>query len=74
MTSEELDELLGKWEDACVFAHGGQTIKTPLLVAATLITAGDALADALKECHERKGRTESEIRSGKARSRIPREQ
>lgn len=58
MTGEELDKLLGKWEDACVFAHGGQSAKTPTLVAARLMVAGDDLADALKEMHEQRRREE----------------
>lgn len=54
MTDEELDQLLAKWEEACTFAHGGQAIKTPLTVAATLIDTGDKLRDAIKELRDKR--------------------
>lgn len=59
MTTEELDKLLAEWESACVFAHGGKSRKTPTLVAAKLMVAGDKIVDALKELHEQRRREES---------------
>ena len=49
MNRERITALLAKWEEACAYAHGGQAVKTPLLVTAKLIIAGDDLAYALKE-------------------------
>lgn len=48
-TGNPHEKILAEWEDACVFAHGGQAQKTPGLVAARLIVAGDKLAEAVRK-------------------------
>jgi hypothetical protein len=39
--------LLAEWEALCTSAHGGETLKQPLLVTARLMKAGGKLAAAL---------------------------
>jgi hypothetical protein len=45
----DTEQALAEWEEAVTFAHAGQALKTPVLVAAKLILAGDRLARLLKE-------------------------
>lgn len=59
MNKEKLNRLLDSWDDACVYAHGGNARQYPMLVATRLIMAGDALARALRELDEQRRRDES---------------
>lgn len=45
----EIQAALAMWENAAQNAHGGNARKTPLLTAAQLIEAGDALAGILRD-------------------------
>lgn len=49
VSSPDIKVALAMWENAVVNAHGGNARKTPLLVTAQLIEAGDKLAEILKE-------------------------
>lgn len=49
---EELEQLLEAWEDACTFAHGGQCYKTPALVAARLMQAGEDIVNYIKDSQD----------------------